>query len=511
MAQALRPYKFSQNRQTAVCLVLLLFAVALLLIAGSDGWFRISTPLSDRAWFAMCGKSWMSGLTPYVDFTDSKGPLLWAIYGIGYLISPTTLQGLFIFELLVYWATFYFLYKAAMAFVKNQTKALLASMLCSLLFFPPGIHEEMLVEDYMHAANALSLFVMIRVFKDGSFQLLYPLLMGLFAGALLMMKYLYFFTLLVPPFAILIYLLFRKDFSRFIKSALLYIGGILIISVPFIIYLHSVGALNAFIGEYFLNTAGTVALLSGSPQTSPIATFTPFLSVLFSKHIVTLFLWVILIGLALSVYLFRKQKWLWITIIGWFVVSFIPCSIMGVERMNYFLNLSIFGFGGLLLLVRRIPELTLAGSIIYGAVILSIITLYTTFCKFSEFYDVERAKRYNEAMLESAAVINNLESKMGRRPTLAYFMESEKGDHLLTNAVAATRYWSLQAGMTPEMLDRHKTEILSSRPDVIITRDSNTSEGDSIRSLLEGVGYKKELSYTPLPSSPPLALYTLIQ
>ena len=33
----------------------------------------------------------MNGLTPYVDFTDSKGPLLWLIYGIGYLRAPATM------------------------------------------------------------------------------------------------------------------------------------------------------------------------------------------------------------------------------------------------------------------------------------------------------------------------------------------------------------------------------------------------------------------------------------
>ena len=29
----------------------------------------------------------MNGMVPYVDFTDSKGPSLWLIYGIGYLLS----------------------------------------------------------------------------------------------------------------------------------------------------------------------------------------------------------------------------------------------------------------------------------------------------------------------------------------------------------------------------------------------------------------------------------------
>ena len=31
----------------------------------------------DSSWFFTSGKAWMNGMTPYVDFADSKGPLLW--------------------------------------------------------------------------------------------------------------------------------------------------------------------------------------------------------------------------------------------------------------------------------------------------------------------------------------------------------------------------------------------------------------------------------------------------
>jgi hypothetical protein len=40
----------------------------------------------DSTWYFMCGKAWMNGLMPYVDFADSKGPLLWLIFGIAYLL-----------------------------------------------------------------------------------------------------------------------------------------------------------------------------------------------------------------------------------------------------------------------------------------------------------------------------------------------------------------------------------------------------------------------------------------
>jgi len=45
------------------------FAVALMVVAGCDL------------------------AVPYVDFIDSKGPLLWLIYGVGYVITPHSFIG----------------------------------------------------------------------------------------------------------------------------------------------------------------------------------------------------------------------------------------------------------------------------------------------------------------------------------------------------------------------------------------------------------------------------------
>ena len=55
------------------------FAVVLLFIISPDSYTHDLYGRHDSAWFFMCGKAWMEGLTPYVDFADSKGPVLWLI------------------------------------------------------------------------------------------------------------------------------------------------------------------------------------------------------------------------------------------------------------------------------------------------------------------------------------------------------------------------------------------------------------------------------------------------
>ncbi|MBQ8521824.1 MAG: hypothetical protein IJ456_10765, partial [Bacteroides sp.] len=66
-----------------VFLSLGLFATLVLFVISPDSYTHYPFGRVDSAWFFMCGKAWMNGLLPYVDFADSKGPLLWLIYGVG--------------------------------------------------------------------------------------------------------------------------------------------------------------------------------------------------------------------------------------------------------------------------------------------------------------------------------------------------------------------------------------------------------------------------------------------
>ena len=52
-----------------------------------------------NSYFTM-GKVMMNGGIIYRDIFDQKGPLLYFIYGIGYLISNTTFLGVFILEII---------------------------------------------------------------------------------------------------------------------------------------------------------------------------------------------------------------------------------------------------------------------------------------------------------------------------------------------------------------------------------------------------------------------------
>ena len=182
----------------AIKLILLLYAFFLLLAIGTDGWFRIETLRSDSAWFMMAGKSWMEGLRPYADFSDSKGPLLWLIYGLGYLISPRNYHGVFVLEVLAYWLTFIILFKTARIFLKDTGRSLVAVFLMAFIYFYPAMHQQMRAEDFCHVFQAYMLYVVIETLYAGSFRRVYFFWAGVALGCTLLIKYSYFLTLLVP-------------------------------------------------------------------------------------------------------------------------------------------------------------------------------------------------------------------------------------------------------------------------------------------------------------------------
>lgn len=101
----------------------------------------------DSSWFFTAGKAWMEGMTPYVDFTDSKGPLLWLIYGLGYLLTPTSYHGVFWLSVLAYAAAFTFVWRTSRLFV-GKREALLVLCTMPLFLFFITYHNEVRAEDF---------------------------------------------------------------------------------------------------------------------------------------------------------------------------------------------------------------------------------------------------------------------------------------------------------------------------------------------------------------------------
>lgn len=127
---------------------LFLMSFVLLLLLSPDSYLAdIYGMRCDSAWFFTCGKAWVEGMTPYVDFADSKGPLLWLIYGSGYLLSPVSYHGVFWLSVIIYTVAFHFIWLTARLFLEERESAFVVLVMPFFLFFIV-YHNEVRAEDF---------------------------------------------------------------------------------------------------------------------------------------------------------------------------------------------------------------------------------------------------------------------------------------------------------------------------------------------------------------------------
>lgn len=489
----------SNTRQWVVALWLLLFTLCLLLVGSGSSPLHPYSMHFDTSWFFMAGKAWMNGLTPYVDFADSKGPLLWLIYGIGYLITPHSFYGVFIFEVLSYWLTFYVLYLTARLFLGSAPRSMVASMLMAFLFFYPGLHQETRIEDFSQLFNVVALYIALKTLYFRRYKRNYALYLGLACGCMLMMKYSYFLTLLIPSGMIFLFLAVEKGaWGDFI---LRFIAGLSIVVVPFIIYFLLFADLGAFIKEYFLNTGSTILNIWEGSEVEGLNTFKPnhgwplSIGYLFVReHYLSYFMTIVALGFMGGIYYLRKSKWAVWTIALWYVLSILLFSIMGTDHARYYINLSIFGYALPITIAYILNHLKMDESVLIGGITVGALAIIMTHYIYSEHAYGYRDKLSYDDVAKMVELINEKERQLGRKPAIAYYFEYEKGEHILTNALPGNKYWSLQAGMTDDMFRQMKEGLFYKKPDFVVIGEKAVPQ----QKELEEAGYKLVLIFTPI-------------
>ena len=143
------------------------FSILILLVLSPDSYLMHPYGVRcDSAWFFTCGKAWAEGLTPYIDFADSKGPLLWLIYCLGYLLSPTSYHGVFWLSVLAYAIAFAFIWRTSRLFV-GKREALLVLCAMPLFLFFITYHNEVRAEDFCMPAICGGIYFTCSAMRPG--------------------------------------------------------------------------------------------------------------------------------------------------------------------------------------------------------------------------------------------------------------------------------------------------------------------------------------------------------
>lgn len=249
----------SRLKQAVWCVAIA--AAVLLLCSKSSPLFAFNDWMDANIFFTM-GKSMFSGKVLYRDVFDHKGPVLYFVYGIGWLLDHTGFTGVFLLEI----ASF-----AAFLGISLRTASLVASkpvhpawavlpaaaIAASRAFSHGGSAEEFLLP-FLAAA----LYGLLKTLcQNRPMPLPAVLGQGFLAGCALWLKYTVLGYYLVWVVVLAAVYLRRGLRRELLQSCGAYLGGMALATLPWVVYFGIHGALADWFTAYFYDN---LFLYSGS-------------------------------------------------------------------------------------------------------------------------------------------------------------------------------------------------------------------------------------------------------
>ena len=220
---------------------ILLYSFFLLFFCSTSSPLYYANLSADANVYFTLGKGLFSGLVPYRDLFDNKGPLVYFIYGVGFLISNNSFFGMYILESVSAAFSIYFIYKMVRLFIPVKQAWISIFIYSSFLLNSQVFGQGGAVEELMLPFMAAGFYCFFRIFlktqtQSVGFKTFF--LLGLCTAAMILMK-INNATVLFPLIGIA-FLMFLVN-KQYKTVAIGIIGGLLgaaLIATPFLIYLY---------------------------------------------------------------------------------------------------------------------------------------------------------------------------------------------------------------------------------------------------------------------------------
>ena len=448
---------------TGAALALFALVVAALMLVSPDSYLHDLYNRVDSAWFYMCGKAWMNGMRPYVDFSDSKGPLLWLIYGVGHLISARDYTGVLWLSVASYTITLWITYRSALMLLGDRRWALLCAMLMPLAYFYPYIHEETKTEDFAQPFVAWCLLGCITLVHHSRLQ--HTRVAGIMAGigfcmgCVLMMKY--SLTAMLGIFAVYGSLAARRHRVNIATSLGWTAAGAAVALLPWGIYFSLSGNFTAFVQEYFVNTLDTLKYLRQQN-----GNLIDLLNHLRQNKIVLLFPLLCTGGALLFSFKFHRMRWMAVVTTAWFFICTVP-NAWWIYYYNSCTWTLLFGFTSLLSIAkdnshRQPSRWTLA---VAAAVVVMATGAWSVAIVPQNFFLVDHKAR--NTYYRYVYLMQQVE-----HPRVIYWDIYSTGFETAAMGLPACKYWAGQNGATPAMKAAQALEVSTGKPDFVFVADT---------------------------------------
>lgn len=204
--------------------------------------------------FFTVGKGMMNGVIPYQQLFEQKGPLLYLIYGIGYLLDHRGFFGVFILEIISFSIFLYYAYKMLRLFLnEKKTYMILPLFTFSILALKSFSHGGS-VEEFTLPFFMFSLYQLVGYLKQEEILIARKIVfgVGVIAGCVLWLKYTLLGLWFGWMFSVFCILIYNKQYKEAFINCFVYLLGMLCATIPWLIYFSYHHALDDLWNVYFL-------------------------------------------------------------------------------------------------------------------------------------------------------------------------------------------------------------------------------------------------------------------
>lgn len=251
-----RPAKF---RQAIWCVVIAV--VVLSLCSKSSPLFVLNDWMDANIFFTM-GKSMFQGKVLYRDVFDHKGPVLYLLYGIGWLMDHTGFAGVLVLEILAFAIFLRFSLHTVACLVQKQLHPAWAVLPAVAVTASRAFSHGGSAEEFLLPFLAAALFALVKQEQaTRPMPLRSVLLQGFLAGCALWLKYTVLGFYLVWVAVLAVSYARRNRWLVLGQSCIVYLAGMALATLPWVLYFGLHGALGDWFDAYFYDN---LFLYSGS-------------------------------------------------------------------------------------------------------------------------------------------------------------------------------------------------------------------------------------------------------
>ena len=240
----------------------------------------------DSLQFQTIGKAWLDGKVPYRDLFDHKGPIIFLVNALGFLLGGGTRCGIVVLQVIALAVVIHYVLRLARLVSTNRLWGGIV-LVFTLIAYARAYAQGNSVQEYSLPFIFASVYYLVHFLqqpKGTNHPLKYAFLYGITISVCLLTQFSN--ALLVAPgvLVVMILLIARRQWQNLWQNLALGLAGLLTIILPFVIYFAAQGALSDMIYavltynfEYANQIGSWLRGASGGSVLQFIYTFLPYI------------------------------------------------------------------------------------------------------------------------------------------------------------------------------------------------------------------------------------------